>query len=158
MSADPYEMHDIAEQHPDIVASMKKGYEEWFKDVSSTRGFDPPRIHIGSPHEAITVLTRQDWRGPEASWGPTGLGYWEVQVEKAGRYEVTVGLPKNFKSGKLQFRLGKTITSQPVKESDGQGVVLANVELTEGPGRLEAWIDADDSRRGVWSVEVRKKE
>ena len=34
------------------------------------------------------VLTRQDWRGPRAGWGPTGLGHWEVQVAEAGDYEI----------------------------------------------------------------------
>ena len=85
MQNDPYEMHDIAEQHPDIITVMKKSYEAWFKDVSGTRGFDPPRIVLGSAHENPTVLTRQDWRGPDASWGPKGLGFWEVQVER-GRH------------------------------------------------------------------------
>src|SRR5262245_42451309 len=44
MESDPFEQHDVADQHPEILARMKAGYEAWFRDVSSTRGYDPPRI------------------------------------------------------------------------------------------------------------------
>ncbi len=154
MQNDPYEMHDIAEQQPDIVASMKKGYEDWFKDVSSTRGFDPPRIVLGSAYENPTVLTRQDWRGPQASWGPKGLGYWEVHVENAGKYDVTITLPPQVKMGEVRFRLGKAMASREVK--DGGPVLFEGIILSQGPARLEAWVADGDTSRGVWFVEVRK--
>ena len=61
---DPGEEHDIAAENPAIVERMHADYLAWFRDVSSTRGFDPVRIEIGGPREDLTVLTRQDWRGP----------------------------------------------------------------------------------------------
>ena len=39
---------------------------------------------IGTEHENPVVLTRQDWRGPKATWRPDGLGYWEVDVRDRG--------------------------------------------------------------------------
>ena len=63
MIADPLEQADVSEKHPEIVAAMLRGYEDWFRDVRSTRDFVPPRIHLGSPSEDPATLTRQDWRG-----------------------------------------------------------------------------------------------
>ena len=48
MVADPLEKEDIADRHPEVVAAMLRGYEAWFRDVESTRHFEPPRIHLGS--------------------------------------------------------------------------------------------------------------
>ena len=154
MKNDPYEMHDIAEQHPDVVAMMKKGYEDWFKDVSGARGFEPPRIVLGSPSENPTVLTRQDWRGPQASWGPKGLGYWEVHVQNAGMYDVTVTLPADVKAADVHFNLGEATARRMRKE--GSTLTFEGVTLAQGPGRLEAWFGDGDAKRGVWSVEVQR--
>ena len=48
MEADPLEIQNIAEQHPDIVDRLRAAYDRWFDDVSSTRGYDPPRIALGA--------------------------------------------------------------------------------------------------------------
>ena len=63
---------------------MHAEYLAWFKDVAATRGFEPVRIEIGGQRENPTILTRQDWRGPRAGWGPNDLGYWEVEVAARG--------------------------------------------------------------------------
>ena len=68
LTEDPAEERDLAARHPDVVARLRKGYEAWFQDVSATRGYAPPRIHLGTPHENPVTLTRQDWRGPRAGW------------------------------------------------------------------------------------------
>ena len=77
MLADPLEKQDIAGQHPEVVAAMLRGYEAWFRDVESTRHFEPPRIHLGSTAEDPTTLTRQDWRGEGTVREPGGLGGWD---------------------------------------------------------------------------------
>jgi arylsulfatase A-like enzyme len=73
--ADPGEKEDVAGRHPEIVASMRRGYEAWFEDVASTRGFEPPRIRIGTALEDPVILTPQDWRGPRA-------GRWRLQAPR----------------------------------------------------------------------------
>ena len=84
LEKDPGEEHDIAADRPELVEQMHEAYRAWFRDVSSTRGFDPIRIEIGGPREDPTVLTRQDWRGPRAGTKPNDLGYWEVRVVQGG--------------------------------------------------------------------------
>src|SRR4029079_2195302 len=106
MQSDAYEQHDVASQHPDIVAKLMGEYEAWFKDVGSTRpdNYAPPRIIVGSPHEKTTVLTRQDWRG--AAWGPTDEGHWEIDVASNGPYHVQL-IPSPADTGRtIHFRCG----------------------------------------------------
>ncbi len=71
---DPYERRDVAGQNPEVVRRLRSEYEAWFRDVGSTRGFDPPRIVLGTAHQNPTILTRQDWRGARAGWGPKNRG------------------------------------------------------------------------------------
>ncbi len=82
METDPGEQHNIVAEQPEIVNRLHAEYLAWFKDVSSTRGFDPIRIEIGGDREDPTILTRQDWRGPRAGWGPNDQGHWEVEVSR----------------------------------------------------------------------------
>jgi arylsulfatase A-like enzyme len=150
---DPYEQHDVAAANPDVVAKMKKGYEEWFADVKKSREFAPPRIHVGSEKEPLTVLTRQDWRGPKAGWTPLSVGHWEVLVEKAGAYDVTVHLPKGETTGTVHLRFGDV---QAEAEANGGSARLRGVKLPSGPGRLEVVIGDGETPRGVRYVEVQK--
>ncbi|MCR9118498.1 MAG: arylsulfatase, partial [bacterium] len=64
LKTDPQQRNNVAGKHPEVVQRLKKDYEAWFKDVSSTRpdNFAPPRMIIGTDHEPRSVLTRQDWR------------------------------------------------------------------------------------------------
>ncbi len=62
MTTDPGEQVDLAADKPEIVEQMKAEYSRWFEDVSATRGYDPPRIHVGTPHENPLRLSRQDLR------------------------------------------------------------------------------------------------
>jgi arylsulfatase A-like enzyme len=154
MASDPLEEHDVAERHPEIVAKMKQGYESWFRDVSATRGYDPPRIHVGSDKEPITVLTRQDWRGPKAGWGPKSVGYWEVEVERAGKYRVTITAPKALNTGIVEFRTGELV-SLALLQGETATIVA---KLPAGAARLHAEIrerpEAEDVI-GARYVEVR---
>jgi arylsulfatase A-like enzyme len=157
MARDPLEMKDVAADHPDVVAKMRKEYEAWFKDVSSTRGYGPVRIHVGAPQENPSLLTRQDWRGPKTSWAPDGLGYWEVTVARAGKYDVTLIYPKAAEDSPVVFTLRGATVKQNVKAGSTQ-VTFQGVELTAGDGRVEATIERDKKIVGVHYVELKRVE
>jgi arylsulfatase/arylsulfatase A len=89
---DPGEQHDLAEEHPERVAELRRAYALWLADVSSTRplNFAPPRITIGAAEEPVTDLSIQDWRVSPRSEGWGAGGVWHVSVLSPGPYEVKV--------------------------------------------------------------------
>jgi arylsulfatase A-like enzyme len=155
MVKDPLEQRNIAEQHPEIVARLRQSYEAWFKDVSSTRGYAPPRIHLGTAQENPATLTRQDWRGPRAGWGRNDLGYWEVEVVRDGRYDVSLRFEAVQPGGTAHFMLAGVTRMQDLQAGTA-GCTFQAVRLPPGPGRLEAWVAEGQGTRGVLSVDVKR--
>ena len=156
LEADVGEQNSLAEQEPDIVARLKAGYEAWFEDVSSTRGYDPPRIPLGTEHENPVILTRQDWRivGPDG-YGNQNLGYWEIDVASPGEYEIRFRFPKQETAGRAEFKLGDEEQSKSFTRG-GESVTFANVALRPGPGLLEARLVRGGKTVGVKYVDVKK--
>jgi arylsulfatase A-like enzyme len=154
---DPFELEDVAAKEPEIVAKLKKQYEEWFKDVADTRNFVPPRIVIGSDRENPTILTRQDWRGPKAGWTPKSIGHWELQVAKDSAFEIVATLPGPAKKGSvLHMNLGDHKYTKIVGAND-KTAFLRGIDLPAGPLRLEAWVVDGDALQGVRFVEIRRQ-
>lgn len=136
---DPAEAHDIAAAEPERVTQLRAGYENWFHDVAATRNFEPPQIWLGTPSEPLVLLTRQDWRGPKASWEPGGLGYWQVDVRSGGTYECTLLFPALEADGQVRVRLGGIKAEAAV----AHGATKATLRLSgvpAGPSRVEAEI------------------
>ncbi len=155
MEADPGETKNIANEKPEVARNLRKAYEDWFKDVSSTRGYDPPRIHVGAPQENPVTLTRQDWRGPRAAWGKEGVGHWEVRVARAGDYQVSFRFPKAASAGKAEFKFGDTALSAPFEEG-ATSVTFGKCRLPAGPGRVEAMLDFGKNTIGAHYVDVKR--
>ena len=153
MAADSYELKDVSAGHPDEVERLKAAYSAWFDDVSRTRGFDPPRIHLGSPREKTTSLTRQDWRGPRAGWGPDALGHWEVFVERPHRARVSLRLKPAALESTATLKLGRLEVRQKVSAAV-KLCVFEDVQVPAGPLQFQAWLENDGTRSGVWSAEV----
>jgi len=158
MAHDPFEMHNLAAQKPEIVTRLKAAYDKWFNDVTSGRDYRvPSRIFLGAAQENPVLLTRQDWRGPKASWGPNGVGYWEVNVVARARYDVKVLFEPPKADGEAQLSCGELSERQPIKPGDTE-CVFKNVQLPFGPGRLETTLLEATGTRGVKYVEVSRKE
>jgi Sulfatase len=154
MERDPLELHNIAKERPDVVSKMHADYKKWFKDVSSTRGFEPIKIVLGSPRENPTILTRQDWRGPRADVTPNALGHWEVEVAKSARFDITVHVtPRPFPST-ARIAFGTPKGEQAIAPGQAE-CVFTGVELPAGPGRLEAWVAGNKTTAGVLDMTVR---
>jgi len=155
MVSDPYEQNDLSDQFPDLVRDMKREYDLWFDDVSATRGYQPPWIHLGSYKHNPTTLTRQDWRGPRASWKPDGLGYWETYIEREGKYEFKLRFPELLDQGTLHLKIGDIEREAKI----GKGAVshtFDSLRLKEGYGRVEAWVDVYGATAGVHYVDVKR--
>ncbi len=92
IAKDPGELNNIADKHPEIVANMKKQYEDWFTDVTTNPGVTRPRpvAVVGSEHE-----------------NPVMIECWEnsnVNIVKEGYYRITVK-----PSGKIRWTFNDTI-------------------------------------------------
>jgi arylsulfatase A-like enzyme len=176
MEQDPGESTNIAPAHREIVSKMRSEYEAWFRDV--TRGLNPPvRNRLGAPEANPTTLTGQDARGPQAlfmAWNhrmaarhrssePNGFGYWEVEVMRAGEYEITLRFgaaddaTAALKAGKARLQVGKVSADQPI--ANGARGVTLRISLEPGEARLEATLSGQRKDGAIVSpcfVDVRR--
>jgi N-sulphoglucosamine sulphohydrolase, C-terminal len=115
MRSDPLEFKNVADDHPDIVEAMREAYERWFKDVTGGRNYsDPSRIHVGAPDENPTILTWHDSRGGDS------IGrYFDVQVDRAGLYNIVLRYPVTSMPGAAHFAVQTVRATQKVKELRG---------------------------------------
>jgi arylsulfatase A-like enzyme len=156
MDADPAEAKNVAAQHPDVVARLRKDTEAWFRSVSASRGgFAPPRLAIGHPEENPTLLTRQDWRGPHAGWDAKAIGYWEVDVLRAAVYDVDLLFAPAAANGSAVFKLGAVEQSTSFA-AGAKSVQFRGLRLPAGPGRLEPVLKINGEEFGVQYVEVKQ--
>ncbi len=139
LQEDPAEAHDIAAAEPERVAQLRAGYDNWFHDVAATRNFEPPRIWLGAPVEPLVLLTRQDWRGPNASWEPGGLGHWQVDVRSAGTYECTLLFPAFEADGRVRLSLGGIKAEAAAVHGDTKATLRLS-GVPAGLSRVEAEI------------------
>ncbi len=150
---DPYEMRDIASEQPEIVARLTTAYEEWFAAMRAERGFAPPWIVLGSAHENPSILTRQDWRGPHAGWGPNDRGHWEVEVAADGEYQVTLEFPAPGIATRAVFELNDVRLNCEIGPQESRCVFSA-VRLGRTSGRLAAWVGEGEQAAGAHYVIV----
>ena len=153
LANDPYEEHNLAAEHPEIVAGLKRQYETWFDEMRKEREFLLLPIEIGTRVENPVVLTRQDWRGPAAGWKPNDIGYWDLHSGAEGMYRVTL----HFAAGATlaQASLGGTTLEAKISPKD-ESCVLGPFRLKGGRERLECFVSQDGARRGVQYAEIEK--
>ena len=158
LEADYGEQTDIASELPDIVDRMKKAYEAWFEDVSSTRGYDGIEIFVGSEKENPVWLTRQDWRSiGEDNWGPGGLGAWDLDVRSEGRFDIRVHFREPATApGRVEFAMAG-VERVANFDSGSDSVLFEAVQIAKGKTILESQIVSGSDVEGAWFIEVEKK-
>lgn len=174
MRADPGQRNDVAARHPDVVARLKRDYEEWWKLVSARAG-EYARIILGDPKENPSTLTAHDWHGEGATraWnqqfilrGPDANGFWAVQT-RAGRYTFELRRwPKE-----LDLPLGAAYSPAPDNREKTPGRAIPGIhkaririgavdrtididpnahaatfelDLPAGPAELQTWLISSD--------------
>lgn len=96
IATDPEQTTDVAAQHPDLVSSLQKEYEEYWLICSAQMDEDIPHS-IGGPGQDPAILRTHDLRNEEDGavvWNQGQVrrgipchGYWEIHVEQPGEYE-----------------------------------------------------------------------
>jgi hypothetical protein len=150
---DSGEQLDLSAKHGDLVERMKDAYYDWFNDVSATRGFPAARAIVGTMRQNPVTLTRQDWRGNQAGWNNASLGYWEIEVDEAASYEVSVRMPAVAAPRSVQLRIGAVQREQPWPP-DADRISFAPIRLERGPARVEATVVHDGKSLGAHYVDV----
>ncbi len=149
--ADPAERHDLAAEHPEIVARLKARYDAWFDDIESTRPdpFARPRIVIGTPHERVTTLTHQDWtRTAGGGWGAQGV--WHLTVAAPTLVDAEIVRPSVDGGDSVSIRIGEVV-GQGVFEAGANRTWIRGLDLPAGDADLVTTIDGDDDR-GAYQV------
>ena len=170
MPADPGQKTDVADKHPEVVARLRKAYDAWWADVSKRFGEYVP-IVIGSPRENPTKLTSHDWHGPGANstWnhrqiaagGRLANGFWAIEVDRTGIYELKLMRWPVEAGRKLRERFINVakarITAANVDETipvapDADAAVF-KVRLPAGRTKLQTWfIDPAGKTAGAFYV------
>jgi len=173
MSKDPGQKSDVADANPAIVKKLTEAYDKWWISVSEKFDEFVP-IVIGSDKENPTLLTAHDWHGPGSmkTWnhrqlirGPIANGFWAVDVEQDGTYELTLRRwPKEedspinqrfLKVSKARIKLGKVEMSQDV--ADGAKEVTFKMKLKSGPAKLQTWFaDAQGKSAGAYFLYAKR--
>jgi hypothetical protein len=91
IKADPEQRHDLADQHPQVVARLRAEHEAWWAQIHPLLDQYCP-ISLGNDFENPTRLNAMDVMG-DVAWNQTHIvlaqkstGRWTVDVEQPGRY------------------------------------------------------------------------
>ncbi|MCH6255597.1 arylsulfatase [Puniceicoccaceae bacterium K14] len=96
IEADPAQAKDIASANPEVVASLRSEYDKWWASISPSF-VKEERLRIGYDEENPVVLNAHDWitDAPVSPWNQGHIrrgekihGYWAIDVEEAGTYDV----------------------------------------------------------------------
>jgi arylsulfatase A-like enzyme len=187
LATDPEQKTNVIEKHADVAAQMRAHYEKWWTGVSPKVN-DHEAIVIGSDAENPLLLSPADWedsfldQGAQVRAGLRRNGAWNVEVAKAGEYEIALrrwpeeadtairaGRPVvkhadgQFPAGvalpvaSARLKVGDFDATRPVGEGDKALTFAA--KLPAGRTKLQAWLlDADGKEiAGAYYVTVRRK-
>jgi arylsulfatase A len=76
LAADPGEKRNVAAQHPEIVADLRRRFEAWLTEMTRGRSFQPAPIEIGHPDEPVVEI-QPSWARCSAThvtWSSPGMG------------------------------------------------------------------------------------
>src|SRR5262249_47297209 len=147
---------NLGDKQPDVLKGMRGVYETWWKRVERMRNAVIPSS-VGARQQPGVELTSSDWGGifaddtasiRETGGAPTG-GHWNLVVEQAGEYELTLRRwPAQTKAA-----LGGRYEPSAKSPSSKEGVVTrgfptiarARVEIAE----VKAEVKADPKAQAV---------
>lgn len=152
---DPRQQKDLSESHPEIKQRLTDAYRAWFADVSTTRpnNFAPPRIVIGTQHEPITVLTRQDWRHTQGQpWGANSNGFWLLENPQTADFTIELLFASDVHpAGKASIQVGELVTQIPISANRQRGHTT-RIRIPAGELALAVDVDFEGHVQGAHQV------
>jgi arylsulfatase A-like enzyme len=153
--ADPGQRRDMAAEHPEVVAELRQGYEQWWSVVSQQFDGTIP-IPIGAEEATTVRLTTHDWRNDPVlcAWNQSliraGLecnGYWEIDVAVSGRYRFELRRwPREEDRAIVDGIPGELVPFRDIKHGFGGGraIPLARARIRVGDREQKKPIFKDD--------------
>jgi len=149
------ETRDISAQHPEIVAELRKAYENWWRDVTSERGFTRPPCPVGCQQEnpsrlfAMHAITHGEIKYEYGqltedrlfNWTTSDdFVEWELDVFRGGLFQVDLYCRCTKAGGRLRVTVGDQSFDCEISPTAGAGswskVAVARVALDSGRGKL----------------------
>ena len=187
---DPGQKNDVSAQHPEVVNSLRKEYEKWWEEID--REDDEYSGFIaGNVAENPLQFTSHDWYNEDLPpWHQTHVrngvvknGFWMVDFEKAGNYEIQLrrwpvetGLALNASvpsvesmEGVGDLPQGKSISFENARLKVGENgwetsvnpndqAITFQVELPAGKQKMQTWLTDDKGDvRGAYYVSIEYK-
>lgn len=159
MRNDPGEEHNIAREYPEKVAQLRSEFERWFADVTTNQRYDRVPIDVGRDDEnpveiditwaevagkKVQPTYRHYNRDTVDSWTePNDTLRWAINVEQAGRYEVSLSYGCRSEDAGSSFRVsvGAASLTGKVQATAGREIfqdrTIGTLDLVAGPATLE---------------------
>lgn len=111
---------------------------------------------VGSPHEPVSILTRQDANGTNmGAWlSDKATGYWNITIAQDGYYNLrSIHTAPIAKGTRSLVRVGH-VQRSAVAKGDSNAVPINKVWLKKGDYLVESWFEGQGGVTGPYYVEV----
>ena len=175
IQADPSQKADIAKENPEVVQTLTEAYEGWYTHIGE-RFDDYCYISLGADEENPTRLMSHDIHAKRVPWSQgsvkgasMGLGFWAVDVEQSGDYEIElrrwakeVDAPilaaaggKAIKATAMRLKIADFDKTLPV--DDGAKGVTFKMKLKKGKTKMTAnFVDGEKETGSVYYAYVKR--
>lgn len=95
IEADPAQTQDIAGEHPEVVARLRREFDAYWAHVTPDHR-SPPAPIVGTAHDDEIFLSTMEyresrlWNHAHLAVGPDAVGEWHVRVASTGEYDIEV--------------------------------------------------------------------
>jgi arylsulfatase len=162
--ADAGQTSNVAADQPAVLSKMRAHYERWWAGVEPQLNDFVP-TSLGAEQQPLVSLTSSDWENiycdnaghiRKAAGGPRG-GHWNVFVERAGQYEISLrrwpretGLALGDPSGpdSVSFPIAAAVVEVAgqrltARTAPTEKEVVLRAQLPRGRTTLHAWFQDD---------------
>ena len=156
LEKDPFEQNNLVQSQPALARQLKKGLDSVFTDISNSPNLTPRHVIVGSPHEPVSILTRQDANGTNmGAWlSDKATGYWNITIAQDGYYNLrSIHTAPIAKGTRSLVRVGH-VQRSAVAKGDSNAVPINNVWLKKGDYLVESWFEGQGGVTGPYYVEV----
>lgn len=169
VKADIHQDHNVAEQHPEIVAKMRAHLNAWWEEVREDV-LEPQRVIVGSKAENPSLLSGCEWldvfvdQQIQIRRGVRKNGAWHIEIDQQGLYEFELrrwpresglkladGCPAkevtdgNFVAGialpihKAKLRINDNVSSIDSSNQEQTAFVIQH-QLPKGPVEIQSYL------------------